>query len=397
MPGAKRRRPEGRNRPSAFFSKRFQLKELLRRLLVALMVPVSRLYARGRRLQIRLYALGLCRTCRPEAVVVGVGGMSPESRGRVLLTSWLLGWARAQQVGAAVVAPLGEGRPPVLPYQVTAGGDPDESGIEAALLCSYASDVRCLIDADPIRAATAALRAFSPHMLVLQDALGDPRLARDADLAILTAEDLGPGWNRVFPAGSWRCDASILQAASAYCVFAGRPSLEAVLALAGKRLGHLGKPIFSLTFDIWRWRGQGGVIGGEELAGSPYVAVLGESDRDLLPDMLRRHIGVAPRMIFYVHDRHRFTRQDFENLHADAERLKARNILTSPRFELKLRQGGDALAEHAVWTYDPEVAFGPSLATDLSFLSWWETVFLTAARGRITPRGDVAPSPDSPD
>ncbi len=385
MPGAKRRRPEGRNRPSAFFATRFGPKELARRLLVALMLPVSRLYALSRRLQLRLYALGLCRTCRPRAVVVGVGGMSAESRGRVLLTSWLLGWARAQQVEAAVVAPLGEGRPPFLPHQVAPGGDPDDSGIEAALLASYAPDVRCLVDADPIRAAVAAMREFSPHMLVLQDALGDPRLGRDADLAILTAEDLGAGWDRVFPAGAWRRDASALAGAAAYCVFAGSANLEAALQAADNRLGHRGKPIFSLSFDIWRWRGQGGSVAARELADSPYVAVLGESDRDLLPPMLRDHIGVAPRMIFYVHDRHRFTRQDFESLRADAVRLKARNILTSPRFELKLRQGGDALAGQAVWTYDPEVVFGPSLHTDVPFLTWWESVFLAAARGRLKP------------
>jgi len=215
VPGAKRRRPEGRNRPSAFFSGRLGPKALAGRLLLALMGPVSRAYALWGRLKIRLYGLGLCRTCRPRAVVVGVGGMSPESRGRVLLTSWLLGWARAQRVEAAVVAPLGEGRPPLLPHQVSPGGDPDDSGIEAALLASYAPDVRCLVDADPIRATLAAMREFSPHLLVLQDALGDPRLGRDADLAILTAEDLGRGWDRVFPAGAWRRDASALAGAAA--------------------------------------------------------------------------------------------------------------------------------------------------------------------------------------
>ena len=350
MAGA-RRRPEGRNhRPSAFFSPRDRIVALLRRLLLALMVPVSRLYALWLRLRVRLHAMGLCRTCRPDAVVVGVGGMSAESRGRELLTSWLHGCAGSQDVGAAVVAPLAEANPPVLPFQVSPGGDPYDSGIEAALLASYVPAARCLVDAAPLRAATAAMQAFSPHMLILQDALGDPRLRRDTELAILTADDLGAGWNRVFPAGSWRRDASALRNASAYCVFAGPAGLDAALAA------------------------------------SPYIAILGESDRELLPDMLRRHIGASPRMIFFVHDRHRFTRQDFEFLRADAERLKARNILTSPRFELKLRQGGTGLYGHAVWTYDPEVVFGPSLNTGQSFLAWWESAFLSAAKGRIRPR-----------
>lgn len=383
MPGAKKkRRPEGRKRPSSFFSNRLRAAAPGNRFVLPLL---ARGYGLWRRAQDTFNTLGPRRACRPEAVTVCVGGMSPESRGRVLLTSWLLGWAGAQHVGAAVIAPRGEGRPPVVPYQVTPGGDPDDSGVEAALLASYVPDVRCLIDTDPVRAVTTAMRAYSPHMLVLQDALADPRLARDIELAILTPEDLGAGWGRLFPAGTWRRDLPALEAATAYCVFAGQADLAQTLELARKRLGHLGKPIFSLGFDIWRWRGQGREVEARELAGSPYLAVLGESDRPFLPEMLRRQCGVSPRMLFFFHDRHRFTRQDFDTVRADAVRFKARNILTSPRVELKLRQGAPLLEGLTVWTYDPEVVFGPSLFTDVPFLSWWENAFLAAARGRIAP------------
>lgn len=370
-----RRRPPLRVRLAGLLPKFPCKAALIRIATAALLVPPSRLLARIRRLKDKLHAMGLCRTCRPETFSVGVGGMSAECRGRVLLTSWLLGWARANGVAAAVAAPPGDGHPPVMPYQVTPGEDCEATGIETALLVGYVPDAPLILDADSIRAAKTAVRAFAPDMLVFQDALADPRLALDLRLAILTADDLGHGWDKVFPAGSWRRDASALARADAFCVYAGPLTLPTVMTAAQRRLAPFGKPVFGLTFDIWRWRGPEGEVSGEALAGSPYVAVLAESDREVLPEMLRRHIGVSPRLVFFVHDRHRFTCQDFENLRADAERLKARNILTSPRLALKLALAGDLLDGHAVWTYDPEVRFGPSLFTDVPFLSWWEAAF----------------------
>ena len=49
---------------------------------------------------------------------------------------------------------------------------------------------------------------------------------------------------------------------------------KATLALAEKRLGATGKPIFSLSFDIWRWRGQGGTIAAGDLAAAGVLDVL---------------------------------------------------------------------------------------------------------------------------
>ncbi|MFU2209891.1 tetraacyldisaccharide 4'-kinase [Solidesulfovibrio sp. C21] len=380
-----RKRQPGHTRPNAMLSRLPGKTDLAVAALSALLVPPSRLWALGRRLKAKLHAMGLCPTCRPKALAVGVGGMAAESRGRVLLTSWLLGWARARNVAVAVAASPGDGRPPVVPYQLTPGDDCDVTGIEAALIVGYAPDTRLILDTDPIRAARTAERTFAPKMLVLQDALADPRLKKDIELAILTADDLGAGWDRVFPAGHWRRDASTLAQADAFCVFAGPLAQHAALEAAKKRLAPFDKPVFGLSFDIWRWHGPEKAVAGEELAGAPYVAVLAESDRELLPEMLRRQIGVAPRIIFFVHDRHRFSHQDFENLRADAARFKARNILTAPRLALKLAQHGGVLDGYAMWTYDPEVVFGPSLTDGTPFLTWWEKAFEQAARKRNTP------------
>lgn len=356
--------------------------DLARRLGRGLLVPPARGYALWRRLDHWLHARGLCRICRPGPPTVAVGGMSPDSRGRVLLTSWLLGWAAAQGLRTAVTVPLGDAQPLESPLQVLPDGDPRESGIEAALLARYSPEGRILVDADPIRAAQAAVHACDPDLLLLQDAVTDSRVARNLALVLLTPEDLGPGWNRPVPAGAWRGDATTLGRATAFCVFAGPDGLDAAMQAARRRLTPFGRPVFGMTFAIWRFRGPSGAATAEELAGEPYIAVLGESDRDILPDMLRRLLGLPPRMVFFVHDRHRFTLQDFERLRADAVRLRTAHILTSPRLDLKLRAGGEALAGLSVWTYDPEVLFGPDLATGEPFLSWWETAFAAASGQR---------------
>ncbi|MHC1791335.1 tetraacyldisaccharide 4'-kinase [Solidesulfovibrio sp.] len=378
------RRRERPSRPSPVPSGSRPPRELGRRLLAAALVLPAGLYSLYRRIEAKFFSLGLGRVCRPAAATAVVGGMSPDCRGRVLLTAWLLGWANARGVGAAVAGPVGDGHPPALPFQVMPGANPNEAGIEAALLARYAPSGRFLVDPDLRRAAVSAVRAFGPRLLVLQDALGEPRLRRDVELAILTLDDLGPGWNRVFPAGSWRRGARVLAQASAFCIHAGPLTLEAAMQAAAKRLAVYGKPVFGMTFDIWRWRGPDGPAGAAALAGRPYITVLGESDRDSLPQMIGSQLGAAPRMAFFVHDRHRFTRQDFEQLQADAVRLRAEVVITSPRFALKLRQGGPRLDGLPVWTYDPEVVFGPTLFTDQPFLAWWEDHFGAILEKRLT-------------
>ena len=76
---------------------------------------------------------------------------------------------------------------------------------------------------------------------------------------------------------------------------------------------------------------------------------------------------------------------------ATVERLRAAGIVTSPRLELKLRAGDDVLAGLSVWTYDPEVVFGPSRADGRTFLDWWEA----AQAGVAGPRSEGGASPGS--
>lgn len=280
-----RRRREGRKRPSAFFSDLPSLDALARTAGRRLLVPPSRAYGLIRRLDALLYDRGLRRRFHPEVPTVAVGGMTADCRGRVLLTSWLLGWAASRGVATAVICPRREAGSPELPLAVRPGQDPWECGLEAALLGRYTPDGHILVDADPVRAAKAAVSRFRPELLVLQDGLTECRLGRDISLAILEVRDLGPDWDRPLPAGPWRGDVSFLARATAFCVYAGPLGLPAALLAADKRLSAFGRPVFGMTFDIWRFRGPAGPVAASAIAAEPYIAVLGESDREILPEL----------------------------------------------------------------------------------------------------------------
>lgn len=350
-----------------------------------LLLPPSLVHKWYRRLEIDWFTSGMGRVCDPGRPTVAVGGLSADGRARVLLASWLLGWAEARGLRTAVTVPKGDGAPPSLPFAVPPDGDPWESGMEAALLARYTQGGHILMDRDLLQGARTAVRRYDPDLLVLQDALGNPRIHRDVTLAILTPDDLGAGWNRLWPAGAWRTDASALAHANAFFVFAGPDALPAAMQAAEKRLESFKRPLFGLSFDMWRFRGPKGQATAAELAEEPYIVVLDEADREMVPHLLRHKLGIGPRMAFFVHERHRFTRQDFEHLRADAVRLRTPHILTSPRLALKLRSGEAALDGLAVWTYDPEVLFGPERLTDRPFLAWWEAAFAAVTEGRPLP------------
>jgi tetraacyldisaccharide 4'-kinase len=100
----------------------------------------------------------------------------------------------------------------------------------------------------------------------------------------------------------------------------------------------------------------------------------------------------APRLSVIFPDGHRFTVQELRQVLHDATRLKCPRVVCPPVTAIRLASrlaaldGGETVT---LWTYDPDVVFGPSLPQGECFRDWWQ-----AAWERIT--GPTPPEPEHP-
>jgi tetraacyldisaccharide 4'-kinase len=342
--------------------------DIVRSLISTLLVPPARLYGLGVRLSRRLAA-----THVPDIPCVGVGGMRRGIPGTVLLTSWLLGFAEHHGLRAAVaVSPLRGGRDGQT-LRATPDADPDVIDAQAVALSMYAPQAAVLFDPSPARAARSAKGAFRPDILIAHDILAFPALAATPQIVVLGQDDLAAGFGRPIPAGRWREDASALRRADIFAVYMPAQRFTEQHGLIEKRLSRYGKPVVSLCPRAWRLRQTAGRQTAADLGGEPYLLVTSESERRTTPWALSALLP-PPRLSVIFPDGHRFTVQDLRQVLADASRLKCPHVVCPPVTAIRLAPRLAALDEKravTLWTYDPDVIFGPSLAEGDSFRDWW--------------------------
>jgi tetraacyldisaccharide 4'-kinase len=342
-----------------------------------LLAPPAALASLSRRVRASLYAMGLLPSWRPPVPSVCVGGADPAARGKVMLTAWLMGWARARGIVPAAVVSTGEAAPQPGPLSVTLATDVRQCGTEAALLIRYRPGETVLADEDPVRAAKSAVKNVSPGLLVLQGHFSSLACRRDLDIALLTPHDLDRGWNRVFPAGTWRESARALARASAFVLGIWPDELSQRRALAERRLAGFGKPVFTLHPSIWRLRASTGETAAD-LGGEPYLLVAAQSNQDVAARAAQAFLGMPPRLRVTFPDSHRFTRQDQEQIAAETGRIRVQHALATPDAALRL----GALPGVRLWTYDPDVVLGPCLLSGREFTPWWEESFAALSAER---------------
>lgn len=342
-----------------------------------LLAPPAALNSLSRRVRASLYARGLLPSWRPPVPTVCVGGADPAARGKVMLTAWLMGWARARGIVPAAVVSPGDGAAASGPLSVTLATGARECGTEAALLVRYRPGEAVLAGEDPVRAGKSAVKNVSPGLLILQGHFSSLACRRDLDIVLLSPHDLDKGWNRTFPAGSWREGAVALSRASAFVLGVWPGELPQRRTLAERRLAGFNKPIFTLHPSIWRLRSLTGETAAD-LDGEPYLLVAAQSNQDVAARAAQAFLGMPPRLRITFPDSHRFTRQDQEQIAADAKRIRVPHVLATPDAAFLL----GALPGVALWTYDPDVNLGLCLVSGREFTPWWEESFAAVSAGR---------------
>jgi len=339
-----------------------------------LLTPVGAAASLAARLRRALHQKGLLPCWTPPAPAVGVCGIDPQARGKVLVSAWLLGWAASKNLTPVLLAEPGEAAPQHMPLSVLPGTPPSECGAEAALLARYRPETVVLVDSRPDRAGKSAWSTVHPDLLLLHGMFSNPRVRRSLDIVLLGPRDLDKGWNRVFPAGAWSEGAGALGRAACFILHAWPDELAARRPLAERRLAGLGAPVFTVHPRIWRLRRSDGLTA-ENLGGEPYVLVAAQTNQDVAAKAAQAFLGLPPRLTMTFPVSHRFTRQDLEQIAADAARMRVPHVLATP--EAAMRLGG--VPGRELWTYDPDVVLGPCLLDGRRFGPWWETAWARLA------------------
>jgi len=165
------------------------------------LLPLSWIYAAGHAIHGGLYRSGVLRSWRVGLPVVVVGNLYAGGTGKTPLVIELVRELKARGWRPGVIS-RGYGRktPDVRP--VEAGARAGEVGDEP-LLIAQATAVPVVVGADRV-AAARVLHSLNPKcdVIVCDDGLQHPRLARDVEIAVLHSRGIGNGW--LLPAGPLR-------------------------------------------------------------------------------------------------------------------------------------------------------------------------------------------------
>jgi len=166
-----------------------------------LLLPLSWLYAAGHACHLALYRSGLLRSWRVGLPVVVVGNLYAGGAGKTPLVIELVRELKSRGFRPGVIS-RGYGRAGHDVRPVEPGSRADEVGDEPLLIAQQAA-TPVVVGADRVTAARV-LRSLNPKcdVIVCDDGLQHPRLARDLEVAVLHFRGLGNGWR--LPAGPLR-------------------------------------------------------------------------------------------------------------------------------------------------------------------------------------------------
>jgi len=203
--------------------------------LACALLPLSWLYAAGHAVHAGLYRSGILRSWRVGLPVVVVGNLYAGGTGKTPLVIELVRALKARGWRPGVIS-RGYGRRTADVRPVEAGAHASEVGDEP-LLIAQAAAVPVVVGADRV-AAARVLHSLNPKcdVIVCDDGLQHPRLARDVEIAVLHFRGLGNGWR--LPAGPLRDSPSRLA------------SVDAVVLNGEVPPVRIETPVFSMNTEL---------------------------------------------------------------------------------------------------------------------------------------------------
>ena len=258
------------------------------------LVPLAALYGTAVRLRAAAYRAGWRRVARLPLPAVAVGNLSVGGTGKTPLAAWIARYY------------AGRGRTPGI---LLRGYGEDEPLVHARLL------PQGIVVANPDRTAAArSAAARGADILVLDDAYQLLGVARDLNIAVLSADSVG-GSVWPLPAGPWREGADALDRADLIVVtrkHAPGPTAERLAAWLARRRPEA--PVCLAHLALARLEGMQSGTPRElvELSGRRVVAAAGVADPESFAAQLE---GLGARVQLQAYqDHHRYGTGDVARL-----------------------------------------------------------------------------------
>jgi len=258
------------------------------------LVPLSLVYGAAMRLRAAAYRGGILGTRRLPLPAVAVGNLSVGGTGKTPLAAWIAGYYAAR------------GRTPGI---LLRGYGADEPLVHQRLVPG------ALVVADPDRVAGARrAREQGAHVLVLDDAFQLLSVARDLNVAVVSAESVaGSLWT--LPAGPWRERWDALGRADVIVVTRKRAPAGAAVELADRIAGRRGGTpvcVASLVLSHVEGLHSGARQDLAVLTGRSVLAAAGIADPESFAAQLRE-LGAKVQLVAYQ-DHHAFGERDLDRL-----------------------------------------------------------------------------------
>jgi len=308
------------------------------------LTPLGGLYGIVMKARRALYSAGRLPVHQLGAAVISVGNLTTGGTGKTPLVEWIAG-EFARKGRRVCILTRGYGRRNAGARVIVSDGnqilsDSESTGDEPLLLAERLQGSAAVIcDTDRVAAARWARENFKSDVFILDDGFQHLRVARD--LNILTIDATNPWGNgQLLPAGILRESRSELVRAD--CVVITRADdLIATKALRQEIAAQAGDgPIFVSRMNLRGLRPVASesqaLITDEKDLGSPVAAFCGIGNPESFFSLLRRR-GYQLCHTEVFRDHHRYTQSDINHIEARSTTHGAGILLTTAKYEVKLR------------------------------------------------------------
>ncbi|NCC26323.1 MAG: tetraacyldisaccharide 4'-kinase [Deltaproteobacteria bacterium] len=335
------------------------------------LAPVGWTYSQIMAARSHAYRRGFFSRWRAPKPVISAGNISWGGTGKTPICSFILSWAEEKSLRPALLTRGYGGRTGALPLLVDPTCPAGECGDEPLVLAREHPDSLVVVDPVRSRAGQWALARHEPDFFVLDDGFQHLAMVRDLDLVLLAGDDLGPGWNRVQPRGTWREGVSALDRATAFLVNVTGSEQGPVIEASRARLGNTGKPVFLFRLSI---QGLENLADGRISPGPEgrYWLVTAVARPQRVAGAVREAFGRSPERHVILPDHAVLNASTIDSIRGEAGRDGVSELVCTSKDAVKIEHGREAFRVLRTETIFQSLDDGPEFRAWLD--KWWERI-----------------------